>query len=83
MRYAAILLGAATLAACGQEPETNDVGKYQILTSYQPAGTIRLNTETGQAELLVASDGPVSGSNVAVLNGQQRVWARIRGPNEY
>ncbi len=81
MRWMIIGLAALAVAGCeGRAQEPSSVGKYQLIMSMQPSGTILLNTETGKAQLLVITDNPPGGSNVATVNGQQLVWADIVDP---
>ena len=70
MKWTAIVVAVITLSGCQQQAaEPSSVGKYQVVTSVAPAGTVLLNTETGQTYILAP---------MATATGDQLVWGEIK-----
>lgn len=73
----AVTLAGACLAGCDKQQETaTPVGKYVIYQESGVAGSIKLNTVTGEAYMLIPSDNEMLHNGVT-LNGKPLVWRKI------
>ena len=77
MKKLIVLAALPMLAACGQGA-TEPVGKYIIYHDPGIVGSIRLNTVTGEARMLVPTDTPPLTPNGATFDGKPLVWTPIR-----
>ncbi|MFS0709888.1 hypothetical protein [Brevundimonas phoenicis] len=75
----AAAFGGACLAGCDQQ-SAEPVGKYVIYQEAGVAGSIRLNTVTGEAHMLIPSDTEMMHNGVT-LNGKPLVWRKIANSN--
>ena len=77
----AAALAGACLAGCDQQQESAEpVGKYVIYQEAGVAGSIRLNTVTGESYMLIPSDTEMMHNGVT-LNGKPLVWRKIANSN--
>lgn len=73
---AAALVATAGLAGCNQPAPAEPVGKYIIYQEAGVSGSIKLNTVTGEASMLIPSDTEVLHNGVT-LDGKPLVWRKI------
>lgn len=79
MRNFAAIAALLTLAACdsvNQQEPPEPVGKYVIYQEAGVAGSVKLNTVTGEAYMLIPSDNEILHNGVT-LNGKPLVWRKI------
>jgi hypothetical protein len=74
---AVALLATIGLASCEQNAvEVEPVGKYVIYENAGTSGTIKLNTVTGEAMMLIPSDNEIMHNGVT-MGGKPLVWRKI------
>lgn len=77
MKWVIALATLLALAGCNEKPhEVEPVGKYIIYQSAGVSGSIRLNTVSGEASMLIPSDAEIMHNGVT-LDGKPLVWRKI------
>jgi hypothetical protein len=75
MKRLALCGGLFALAACQAPVEPAKAGRFQVVNTNE--GVIRVDTQTGETQLMVeVADGPRKGF-YATVDGRQLVWADV------